>query len=689
MKKLLATVLAAATVLCMAPAFAVSAAEPTTVDGLSMSTYHMTANTAAWDGAYKRIIGMDYNGAYVGYKQMKKFDQSIDDLIAWSYKSDREPVSTTTFELDNDSWARDGLGFPNGDNYLLNWTGTMTAASDVTFTVVANKIDNGFVLEVDDERYFEYWGSSHWFNGDGDRLVGEKTLTLKAGQSYDVNAWFLELSGGDLLKVGGYVEGTEEYKSFADLGITFDLKMTGYHTFCDNWDDCNNENQPYVKVFMEYGASKKGTGDSGEKNGGNGAQILNADGSYIEENRQYDETFEALMNVSKKVGGTVLTNSVNPWSLSVNSANYINVYNGYVTVENTGYYVFGCANVDNGLVIEIDGTRVFEFWCNGAWQDNGVDTWDKVAIKLEAGKTYPFYAAFMEINGGQVVDPIVKYAATEAELEAATAVNMDDLLSYTTDVITDTDMLNPSVSATVKADGTLLTDKIDDATVSTNRNNDNFWGDGAFTNVFDGNYETKLGCNYTDTVAISWQTTEPTTITHYAITTAIDGEGHRRTPALWTLLGSNDGETYTVIDHVSLGMGGLGCLSGATGMYKVDEPTAYTYYRIDINCASYFWGGEASSFAELELYNYEAPCAHENTHVVNKKDATATEPGYTGDTVCKDCGETVKTGKEIPATGTDTPVDPAPTGDAIVIASALAVLALGAVVVSKKRRITE
>ena len=43
------------------------------------------------------------------------------------------------------------------------------------------------------------------------------------------------------------------------------------------------------------------------------------------------------------------------------------------------------------------------------------------------------------------------------------------------------------------------------------------------------------------------------------------------------------------------------------------------------------------------------PCAHANTEVRNAKEATCTEPGYTGDTYCKDCGEKIGTGTAIPA----------------------------------------
>lgn len=45
------------------------------------------------------------------------------------------------------------------------------------------------------------------------------------------------------------------------------------------------------------------------------------------------------------------------------------------------------------------------------------------------------------------------------------------------------------------------------------------------------------------------------------------------------------------------------------------------------------------------------PATGHSTVVKNVKDATCTEPGYTGDKVCTVCGETVKTGEVIPAAG--------------------------------------
>ena len=50
---------------------------------------------------------------------------------------------------------------------------------------------------------------------------------------------------------------------------------------------------------------------------------------------------------------------------------------------------------------------------------------------------------------------------------------------------------------------------------------------------------------------------------------------------------------------------------------------------------------------------------HSLTKVINKKDATCTEPGYTGDTVCKICGKEITKGEVIPAKGHTEVIDPA------------------------------
>ena len=49
-----------------------------------------------------------------------------------------------------------------------------------------------------------------------------------------------------------------------------------------------------------------------------------------------------------------------------------------------------------------------------------------------------------------------------------------------------------------------------------------------------------------------------------------------------------------------------------------------------------------------------AECQHTKTSIQNAAEATCGKAGYTGDTICDDCGATVATGKTIPATGKHT-----------------------------------
>ena len=109
--------------------------------------------------------------------------------------------------------------------------------------------------------------------------------------------------------------------------------------------------------------------------------------------------------------------------------------------------------------------------------------------------------------------------------------------------------------------------------------------------------------------------------------------------------------------------------------YTDEDPLTGTRYGFSARCG----GSKLTALVPVDNV-----CYHANTEVVGAKEATETEKGYTGDTVCKDCGETLRTGEETPV---KTPATPAPTGDAATVAAALAVLAVigTGIIVTKKR----
>ena len=98
--------------------------------------------------------------------------------------------------------------------------------------------------------------------------------------------------------------------------------------------------------------------------------------------------------------------------------------------------------------------------------------------------------------------------------------------------------------------------------------------------------------------------------------------------------------------------------SSLTKLQSIVIPKSVTFIGEDEpgflqNLTIYCYNGSAAhSFAEHNGLTYillDAPteCKHTHTSVSGKKAATCTKTGYTGDTVCKDCGEVIKKGKAI------------------------------------------
>ena len=142
--------------------------------------------------------------------------------------------------------------------------------------------------------------------------------------------------------------------------------------------------------------------------------------------------------------------------------------------------------------------------------------------------------------------------------------------------------------------------------------------------------------------------------------------------------------TLTAIGGIYTTAGGADiCSSTGTGVYNQQgtpgaETTTYQYtqsgssvtaHEIPITAAKLHNADgtytETANASAGDTINYVSgvwggtPCAHENTELRNAKEATCTEPGYTGDTYCKDCGEKIGTGTAIPAKGHTEVTDPA------------------------------
>ena len=92
--------------------------------------------------------------------------------------------------------------------------------------------------------------------------------------------------------------------------------------------------------------------------------------------------------------------------------------------------------------------------------------------------------------------------------------------------------------------------------------------------------------------------------------------------------------------------------TGATPTRPDDGNNRYTFSG---------WDKEITSVTGDVTYTaqYTVVCGHANTEIHGAKQATCTEPGYTGDTYCKDCNQKLEGGTTISATGHTEDVDAA------------------------------
>ncbi len=107
-----------------------------------------------------------------------------------------------------------------------------------------------------------------------------------------------------------------------------------------------------------------------------------------------------------------------------------------------------------------------------------------------------------------------------------------------------------------------------------------FDGEGA-ENLFDNDENTKWCLNTAAPVSVTWKT-DATTATGYEIVTANDNAEYTgRNPDAWTLYGSNDGSTWTVLDAVEAD-DVLGDVNFTPFTFAIDSPAEYSYYKFEV-----------------------------------------------------------------------------------------------------------
>ena len=78
---------------------------------------------------------------------------------------------------------------------------------------------------------------------------------------------------------------------------------------------------------------------------------------------------------------------------------------------------------------------------------------------------------------------------------------------------------------------------------------------------------------------------------------------------------------------------------------EVDKDTALTD-GVAVTANAFYTGTDKGNYEteSVSITITRSECEHKNTEIINKKDATCSVEGYTGDTYCKDCGEKLAAG---------------------------------------------
>ncbi len=359
------------------------------------------------NATYYKWGGWNYPVDIIGQSDdIKRFDSTIDQLMDNTGLDDsftRENVTSFCTSENPDAYW-------NEDNYLIRWTGTVTAEHAGDYTFLGKELDNGLMIKVNGEKVFEFWGISHWYLGQEQPFdAGLGSFHLDAGETAEIEVWFLELEGGQLIEMAVSQDGGATHKSFADAGLTFDLKQELYHH----------------RFFLQF------PGDGGAL--------------------QYSKAAPFIRDCFYPMGSAVIS-GVNGGSPLENVANidtgklddYFVDFDGWLSVKKSGTYYFGTTLMDNGFYFEIDGQRVFEFFVDNAFSDQlnifQVDG-QYQGIELEAGKSYPFKASFMEQGGGEAVNIVCKIDDTG---DNATVYDIEDVVTFSATAGTTQQTVNAS-----------------------------------------------------------------------------------------------------------------------------------------------------------------------------------------------------------------------------------------------------
>ncbi|MBO7740368.1 MAG: hypothetical protein J6S34_02490, partial [Clostridia bacterium] len=208
-------------------------------------------------------------------------------------------------------------------------------------------------------------------------------------------------------------------KSFGDASLALKLDRTVYTSNLA----VNHDRIYQIIPNGARGGACDGLCNFNHSNEGDG----NCSDCNDEANHKYADTIEALKAQMFYLGEKVLPTFETAGFSGLGYTGYqdedsLIEYTGFITPATTGTYQFGTTKVDNCLIIEIqiDGewVTVYEFWAGRVWNDR-TTTYSNTTVDLTAGTSYPVRISYLEIDGGQAIDAVVKIDGTESMFAAS------------------------------------------------------------------------------------------------------------------------------------------------------------------------------------------------------------------------------------------------------------------------------
>ncbi len=195
----------------------------------------------------------------------------------------------------------------------------------------------------------------------------------------------------------------------------------------------------------------------------------------------------------------------------------------------------------------------------------------------------------------------------------------------------------------------------------------NGWGDSPVANLLDNDATTKFGCSNSSDAWAIMIASEPVAVQQYSFVTGADTYGYPgRNPVSWKLEGSNDNQTWTVIDEQVKGYK-LQAKNKEEFEFPVNDTETYKFFKFSatqlgdgFQMGEFWINAQAHNYAENAELRVEATCTKDGQVVYECNDCHALlskpiekAPHTYVDGVCKVCSAKIAEITLLPTRGGD------------------------------------